>query len=71
MQYDMTNVEKATLGVKFPTSSHKIMVEELSRIVKADVTTAKHIANVVNKVPVKKIDEITINDLVDVYGLKV
>jgi hypothetical protein len=71
MSYDTTNVEKATLGVKFPTATHKLMVEELSRIVKADVTTVKHIANVVNKVPVKKIDEITINDLIDVYGLKV
>lgn len=71
MSYDTTNVEKVILGVKFPTNSHKIMVEELSRIVKADLTTVKHIANVVNKVPVKKIDEITINDLIDVYGLKV
>lgn len=69
--YDTANIEKGIIGIKFPSPLHKLMVEELSRIVRADAGKVRHIADCINKVPVKQIDMVTINDLVSSYGLKV
>lgn len=69
--YDIANIEKGIIGIHFPSQLHKLMVEELSRVVQADVAKVRHIAECINKVPVKKIDLVTLNDLVSSYGLKV
>lgn len=71
MSYDTANIEKGTIGIKFPSPLHKMMVEELSRIVRADVAKVRHIADCINKVPVKRIDLVTVDELVSSYGLKV
>jgi hypothetical protein len=69
--YDTTNIEKGIIGIKLQSPMHKLMVEELSRIVRADATKVRHIADCINKVPVKQIDLVTLEDLARQYGLKV
>ena len=71
MSYDVTNIEKGTIGTKFASPTHKLMVEELSRLVVADAIKVRHIADCINKVPVKRIDLVTLGELVSSYGLKV
>lgn len=68
--YEVANIEKGIIGIKFPSPMHKLMVEELSRIVKADAGKVRHIADCVNKVPVRQIDMVTIDELVSSYGLR-
>ncbi len=67
---DMTIVEKALIGTKFPSPTHKMMIEELSLISRSSVEDIRKIAKAVNSVPVTKIDSISILDLVQTYGLE-
>jgi hypothetical protein len=69
--YDTTNIEKGLVGVRFPSQMHKLMIEELSRLVGADVNTVRSICSCVLKVPVKSIESVTLTDLINTYGLKV
>jgi hypothetical protein len=69
--YDNKNIEKGIIGIKFPSPLHKLMVEELSRVIQADTKKVSQIAECVNKVPVSRIDLITLDELVSSYGLKV
>jgi hypothetical protein len=71
MSYDVTNIEKGIIGTKFPSPMHKMMVEELSRLVGADATKVRHISDCINRVPVKQIEMVNLNDLISSYGLKV
>ena len=69
--YEVSNIEKGIIGIKFPSPMHKLMVEELSRTVRADATKVHHIADCINKVPVRQIESVTLEDLARQYGLRV
>jgi hypothetical protein len=71
MSYDVKNIEKGLVGVSFPSQMHKLMVEELSRLVRADVNKVRSICSCVLKVPARLIESVTLTDLINTYGLKV